>query len=464
MNYKHWKGSNSAMRNKGLGSSSGYLQRARMLIGILLCLTVSACTTDLQMKVSGNLNQLSQNQTVAILPIEIANNQQKETAVLFRQSLHANLQESNFNLLEHYVIDQLLQKNGLTDPSKFSTINPMRLGEILGTDAVVISRLNRVERSYFLVHSSIEMSVSVEMVDTRTGEILWHAEQIESDFQGIGKIPTGIFAAILAPIYFVTNKLNLDRLTSKMVSKLTDLVKNPEELQAKDTFNQTVIASAASEDIEKIKEAEKVRAKFHQATIDESAKQVNEVETDSNETPENTKKTALKELVVAQLEPAPEIEPALPNLSALPAEPAVETHDKFAVYKVQPVKLADSVDLDELIEKERQEALKISANKKPEGALKTTARVIEQSTFEKQNSAIQYTIQVGAYKTQRFAQRLFNNLVKKGYNAFIRPFKNDETRMYRVQVEAFEDKTDATLMAQKLRSEENIPNFVTVVN
>ena len=452
------------MRNKGLGSSSGYLQRARMLIGILLCLTVSACTTDLQMKVSGNLNQLSQNQTVAILPIEIANNQQKETAVLFRQSLHANLQESNFNLLEHYVIDQLLQKNGLTDPSKFSTINPMRLGEILGTDAVVISRLNRVERSYFLVHSSIEMSVSVEMVDTRTGEILWHAEQIESDFQGIGKIPTGIFAAILAPIYFVTNKLNLDRLTSKMVSKLTDLVKNPEELQAKDTFNQTVIASAASEDIEKIKEAEKVRAKFHQATIDESAKQVNEVETDSNETPENTKKTALKELVVAQLEPAPELEPALPNFSALPAEPAVETHDKFAVYKVQPVKLADSVDLDELIEKERQEALKISANKKPEGALKTTARVIEQSTFEKQNSAIQYTIQVGAYKTQRFAQRLFNNLVKKGYNAFIRPFKNDETRMYRVQVEAFEDKTDATLMAQKLRSEENIPNFVTVVN
>jgi hypothetical protein len=452
------------MRNKGLGSNSGYLQRARMLVGILLCLTVSACTTDLQMKVSGNLNQLSQNQTVAILPIEIANSQQRETAVLFRQSLHANLQESNFNLLEHYVIDQLLKKNGLTDPSKFSTINPMRLGEILGTDAVVISRLNRVERSYFLVHSSIEISVSVEMVDTRTGEILWHAEQIESDFQGIGKIPTGIFAAILAPIYFVTNKLNLDRLTSKMVSKLTNLVKNPEDLQAKDTFDQTVIASAASEDIEKIKEAEKVRAKFHQATIDESAKQVEEVETNSNEIPENTKKTALKELVVAQLEPAPELEPALPNLSALPAEPAVETHEKHTVYDVQPVKFSDSVDLDTLIEKERQEALKISANKKPEREMKTTARVIEQSTFEKQNSAIQYTIQVGAYKTQRFAQRLFNNLVKKGYNAFIRPFKNDETRMYRVQVEAFEDKTDATLMAQKLRSEENIPNFVTVVN
>ena len=102
------------MRYKELGSNFGYLLRARMLIGVLLCLTVSACTTDLQMKVSGNLNQLSQNQTVAILPIEIANSQQRETALLFRQSLHANLQESNFNLLEHYIIDQLLKKNGLT--------------------------------------------------------------------------------------------------------------------------------------------------------------------------------------------------------------------------------------------------------------------------------------------------------------------------------------------------------------
>jgi len=447
------------MRIKGLDSNSSYLQRARMLIGILLCLTVSACSTDLQMKVSGNLNQLSQNQTVAILPIEIANNQQKETALLFRQSLYANLQESNFNLLEPYVIDQLLKENGLTDPAKFSTINPMHLGEILGTDAVIISRLNRVERSYFLIHSSIEMSVSVEMVDTRTGEILWHAEQTESDFQGIAKIPTGIIAAILAPIYFVTNKLNLDRLTSTLVSKLTDLVKNPEELQAKDTFEQTVIASAASGDIEKIKNAEKVRAKFHPFTIDESANFMAEVETDSSE-------TALKELVVTQLEPDSKIEPALPNLSVVPTEPKVASQDKFAVFEVQPVMFdgEDSFDLDALIEKERQDALRITASKKPERKMKTTTRVFKQSTFEIQSSAIQYTIQVGAYKTQRFAQRLFNNLMEKGYNVFIRPFKKEETKMYRVQVEAFEDKTDATLMAKKLRSEENIPNFVTLVN
>jgi cell division septation protein DedD len=438
------------MRNKEMSSNSGYLQRTRVLLGVLLCLIVSACTTDLQMKVSGNLNQLSRNQTVAILPIEIANNQPIDAANLFRQSLHANLQESNFHLLEHYIVDQELEKNGLTDPSKFSMISPMHLGEVLGVDAVVISRLNRVERSYFLLHSSIEISVSVSMVDTRTGEILWHAEQTESDYQGIGKIPTGIFAAILAPIYFVTNKLNLDKLTSTMVDKLTGPVKNPEELQAKDTFNQTVIAFAASGDIEKIKRAEKVRTKFDQITIDEPAKKL--------------KRVALKELVVSQLEPA--IELTHPNRSDIPVQPAIKPRIKQAEYRVQQVKFVetDSVDLHALIEKERQEAIKITASKKPERELNTTTRVVKQSTFAKQSSAIHYTIQVGAYKTQRFAQKLFNDLVNKGYNVFIRPFKNEETQMYRVQVEAFEDKVDAVIMAKTIRSEEHIPNFVTQVD
>jgi hypothetical protein len=36
--------------------------------------------------------------------------------------------------------------------------------------------------------------------------------------------------------------------------------------------------------------------------------------------------------------------------------------------------------------------------------------------------------------------------------------------MYRVQVEAFEDKMDAMIMAKTIRSEEHIPNFVTLVN
>ena len=136
---------------------------------------LSACASDLQTKVSGHLNALSKNQTVAILPVQASDAGQMEMAKIFRQGLHANLKQSKFNLLEKYIVDGLLKQNNLNNPANFLAINPMHFGEILGADAIVFSRINKVERSYFIVHSSIELSVSVEIVDTRTGEILWRA-------------------------------------------------------------------------------------------------------------------------------------------------------------------------------------------------------------------------------------------------------------------------------------------------
>ena len=79
----------------------------------LVALSVSACASDLQTKVAGNLMSLSKNQTVAILPIETSDTGQKEMAKMFRMGLYANLKQSKFQLLERYVIDGLLQQNKL---------------------------------------------------------------------------------------------------------------------------------------------------------------------------------------------------------------------------------------------------------------------------------------------------------------------------------------------------------------
>jgi hypothetical protein len=217
---------------------------AKIALVLLLGLPLSACTTDLQMKVSGQLNKLSENQVVAILPVEVVNEGQENAAKLFRQSLYANLLQSDFQLMEHYVVDDLLSRQGLTDPQKFRSLNPMQWGEILGVDAVLISRMNRAEKSYMLVHSSIEISISAEMVDTRSGEVLWTAEQTESDFEGIAKIPTSLASIVIAPILFVTDKLQLNELTSKMVDKLTSIIKHPEEAEEQKTHTEPIIASA----------------------------------------------------------------------------------------------------------------------------------------------------------------------------------------------------------------------------
>lgn len=233
------------MKFERLVSGTGRLlpQGMRFLIVLILAMGCSACATSLQTRVSGNLNKLSPLQTVAILPVEVNNDRQMEMARMFRQNLHAKLRPSKFSLMEPYVVDGLLNQNGLMTPAEYPQLDPMKFGEVLGVDIVLISRINKMEKSYFLIHSSIELSVSVQMVDTRSGEILWQAEQTELDSEGILKIPTGIVAAVVAPIYMLNNQLKLREMTSTMVTKLTSILRHPNAAHDGKIFDKLEIAS-----------------------------------------------------------------------------------------------------------------------------------------------------------------------------------------------------------------------------
>lgn len=409
-----------------------------------IALSVSACASDLQTKVAGNLMALSKNQTVAILPIETSDAGQKEMAEMFRLGLYANLKQSKFQLLERYVVDGLLKQNKLTDPSNYLTINPMQFGEILGVDAIVFSRINKVERSYLVIHSSIELSVSVQMVDTRSGEILWRAEQTEKDFSGIGKIPTGITTAILAPIQFVTNKFNLRRMTSNMVDKLTSLIKHPGEASEESQFEAPVIAKNATSDLKKIDELQQLKSEWQQALVlDEES----ELSGFGMETPE---------------------------VAAVPASIPVERNIKNTFIPVQETRLVES-EMSPLPGKNEIKRFQ-SVEPIPMNSLRATIAepeiVIEYKEKEilrvtQSNSVVRqpepskpllYTIQVGAYKTKAYAKKLEQSLKRKGYDAFV---IRSAKKIYRVQVDRFDSKDDAVKLAQRIQTKEKLKNFVT---
>ncbi len=402
-------------------------KKHRKLLEILLAFfaafSVSACANDLQTKVAGNLRALSKDQMVAILPIETSDPGQKEMAKLFRQGLYANLKQSKFNLLERYLIDGLLKQNNLTDPSKLLTINPIQCGEILGVDAIVFSRINKVERSYLVLHSSIELSVSVQMVDTRSGEILWRAEQTEQDFSGIGKIPTGITTAILAPIQFVTNKFNLSRMTSNMVDKLTALIKHPGEAHNENKFEEPVIAKKATNDLKKIEELQQLKADWQEAMT-----QGEEELSDFSEKPD-------KGFDV--------------NPVSKPKGISVNRTRIKVPGPVQKIKRVES----EMSTLSHKKEIKLPI---PMNSLRAT--LVEPIVVIESKEAYFYTIQVGAYKNQAYALKMERLLKKKGYEAFVtRGRKN----IYRVQIDRFDSKEDAVTMAQSILSKEKLKNFVT---
>ena len=411
-----------------------------------MALSVSACATDLQTRVAGNLTALSKNQTVAILPVETSDPGQKEMAKMFRQGLYANLKQSKFHLLERYVIDGLLKQNKLTNPSTLLAINPMKFGEILGVDAIVFSRINKVERSYLVLHSSIELSVSVQMVDTRSGEILWRAEQTEQDFSGIGKIPTGITTALLAPIQFVTNKFNLSRMTSNMVDKLTVLIKHPNEADRENQFEKPVIAKNATNELKKIEELQQLKAEWQEAIIlDEEAELSDSSENlESNkeslvETTTKPKSNSVKKNIMqarSLVQKRKRVESEMPPLS-----PKKEA--KIPV----PINLSQAKTVEPIAVIESKEARPITRSH--------VGTSTEQLTSPKTQL---YTIQVGAYKTKAHARKLEQSLKRKGYDVFItRNGKN----IYRVQVDRFESKEDAIKLAHRIQIKEKLKNFVT---
>ncbi|MFQ5715546.1 MAG: GNA1162 family protein [Nitrospinales bacterium] len=236
--------SNSRRKNRPWG-----LPKTVLILTLSLALGFGGCSAKLRTRVSGNLNELSRNMTVAILPVATTESGQRDAAQLFRQSLFAKLKQSRFQVIERYLVDGYLKKHGLTKPEQIKKISPIRLGEILGADAVLTSSMTKMKRSYFVLHSSIELGVFVTLTDTRSGEILWMADQTEADFEGIGKIPTGIASAVLAPVHFVTNKINLRKMTSKMTNKLIALVKKPELAENEEKFNSPMVSAAVAKEI-----------------------------------------------------------------------------------------------------------------------------------------------------------------------------------------------------------------------
>ena len=423
-----------------------YIKFFQSLVAGCMALSLSACATDLQTRVAGHLTALSKNQTVAILPVETSDPGQKEMAKMFRQGLYANLKQSEFHLLERYVVDALLKQNKLTDPSTLLAINPMQFGEILGVDAIVFSRINKVERSYLVLHSSIELSVSVQMVDTRSGEILWRAEQTEQDFSGIGKIPTGITTALLAPIQFVTNKFNLSRMTSNMVDKLTVLVKHPNEADRENQFEKPIIAKNATHELKKIEELQELKAEWQEAMIlheeaelstgSENLKSTKEplVELTTKSESNSVKKNKMQ--AHSTVQKINRVESEMPPLS-----PQKEAMIPTPIYMSQ----ATTVKPIAIIESKETPPITRSY-------VGTSAKQLTSSKTQL------YTVQVGAYKTKAHARKLERSLKRKGYDVFItRNGKN----IYRVQIDRFESKEDAIKLADRIEIKEKLKNFVT---
>jgi hypothetical protein len=134
-----------------------------------------------------NSNISMQPHSVAILPFTLEEPIHEDVSPhdLFRDCFYNYFSFLGYVDLPLETIDEKLSQAGLTDKKKILELSPGKLREILGVDAVVRGRVLSASNFTGGVHAETSIKAKIDMLDLRTGDILWETEHTESAYSGI---------------------------------------------------------------------------------------------------------------------------------------------------------------------------------------------------------------------------------------------------------------------------------------
>jgi hypothetical protein len=98
-----------------------------------------------------------------------------------RRAFFGQFAQLEFDHVKISRIDRTLYREGLDTWEKVKSLPPRRLGELLGADAVIIGEVTHFDYYYAFLYSQLAVGLSLEMIDTRTEEVLWRAHDARRD-------------------------------------------------------------------------------------------------------------------------------------------------------------------------------------------------------------------------------------------------------------------------------------------
>lgn len=113
-------------------------------------------------------------------------------------------------------IDRILDINGISADTNLKKISSQKLGQLLNADAIIYGDLNHFNITYAVLYSQISLGISMEMISTKTGEILWRVDDIKKNHNvRIGLDPISIMTGA-AQAAIVLRKKNIIRLAEDL--------------------------------------------------------------------------------------------------------------------------------------------------------------------------------------------------------------------------------------------------------
>ena len=159
----------------------------QLSIAMAMSLMFIGCGT-VDLEVRQNITNTSMHpRSVAILPFTLEEQSHEDVSPheLFRNCFYNYFSFLGYTDLPLNTIDQKLKNAGLTDNKKILELSPERLREILGVDAVIRARVLSTSNFTGGIHAETSIKAGIDMLDLRTGDIIWETEHKESTYSGI---------------------------------------------------------------------------------------------------------------------------------------------------------------------------------------------------------------------------------------------------------------------------------------
>ena len=146
---------------------------------------------------------------------------------MMRRAFFGQFAQLEFDHIKISRIDRILQREGLDTWEKMKSLPPQRLGELLGADAVIFGEVTHFDYYYVLLYSQLAVGLSMEMRDTKTGEVLWRVHDARRDHTARLVYDPIALAVGLFQVGFSMRAINMMRAMDEICRELVGTIPPP---------------------------------------------------------------------------------------------------------------------------------------------------------------------------------------------------------------------------------------------
>ena len=134
---------------------------------------------------------------IAVLPMDNLSLEPGVEAALYEE-VYARLSAKGYIKIDVEAVRRVMEGLGIQTPGQLAGISSARLGELLRCDALLKGRVDQSTAIHMGVYDALVVSISLQLVDARTGKPLWSTEQWRAAHRQWHADPFNMLLSVLA--------------------------------------------------------------------------------------------------------------------------------------------------------------------------------------------------------------------------------------------------------------------------